>query len=93
MQTKVFEILPLKWLPEKDTHKATGINHEYTVFESDEGVGVRWRDTINDGGDRRYGFTTREEAMDWVEDKHHPAQIAPWVKFIKGFKNETPKDV
>lgn len=87
------ELLPLIWNKVKDEFWCRGLNHTYTIFDSNEGIGVRWHDLHNDSNDKRYGFTGVKDAMEWVEYTHHPAQIKPWVRFIKGFKNEPTKEV
>lgn len=81
------ELLPFEWEDSAKSSYATGINHTYTVLDSDEGVIVRWHNTLEDDGDTCYGFDTIEYAKQWVEKTHHPAQLMPWARFIKDFNN------
>lgn len=88
------ELLPFKWEDSEKSSYAVGINHTYTVLDSDdEGVVVKWHNTLEDDGDTGYGFDTIEAAKVWVEKTHHPAQLMPWARFIKDFNNGRIKAV
>lgn len=87
------ELLPFIWETKGVDEVAVGLNHTYTVFESDEGIGVKWHNILDDSGDTGYGFGSIEAAKEWVEKTHHPAQLPSWVRFIKGFRHEPTKEV
>lgn len=87
------ELLPFIWDTKGGNEVAVGLNHTYTVFDSDEGIGVKWHNILDDTGDTGYGFGTVEAAKLWVEKTHHPAQLPSWVRFIKGFRHEPAKEI
>ena len=87
------ELLPFEWEDSEKSSYAVGINHTYTVMDSDEGIVVKWHNTLEDDGDTGYGFDSIEAAKKWVEKTHHPAQLMPWVRFIKDFNNDRIKAI
>lgn len=87
------ELLPFEWEDSEKSSYAVGINHTYTVMDSDEGIVVKWHNTLEDDGDTGYGFDSIESAKKWVEKTHHPAQLMPWVRFIKDFNNDHIKAI
>lgn len=63
------KLTPLNW---QAGNVAMSLTHFYTVYmDKKEGLSVRWANKITNESNKRHGFTSHDDANDWILNVHH----------------------
>lgn len=62
-------LTPLNW---QTGNVAMSLTHFYTVYmDKKEGLSVRWANKITNESNKRHGFTSHDDANDWILNVHY----------------------
>lgn len=91
MTNYLYALKQLNWVTtDEGNEQAHGVNHVYTIRQDKDTYTVHWHNQSVDTSSRRESFKTIQEAKEWAETVHYPAQLTPWFTAYQAEESDTP---